>query len=330
MTSKTKLLLKTAVSLAFFFIIFSQADVSQALEQFTRLPPSFIAYALVFYTCLQWLSCIRWQIILSSSGQNLPTSRLMQSYFAGMFLNIFLPGAVGGDVYRVFHISKEIRDPEIALVSVFLERFTGLVALSAIAVAGLVPAFQIIGRWDIVALFFGCVAALVGATLLIANPYLLRLVAPWLKKLRLANITARMARIQTLLYQFSQHRQALALSAGLSLFLQFAIVYYHYLIAQQLDISISFLELLVFIPIIVVVTMLPISLGGLGLKEGLWIYLFVRVGNSAEEALVLSLVITAFSWILSLPGAIILLRNSAKQITSRDSLAQKSLPNDLG
>jgi uncharacterized membrane protein YbhN (UPF0104 family) len=81
-------------------------------------------------------------------------------------------------------------------------------------------------------------------------------------------------------------------------------------VAQQLKIPISYLQLLVFIPIIVVVTLLPISLGGLGLKEGLWIYLFNRIGLTTEQALLLSLTITALSWLLSLPGALILLLDS--------------------
>ena len=164
------LFVKTIVSFIFLTVIFTQIDLAQAWAQFSRLPLSFIVYALVFYTCLQWLSCIRWQIVLSPSGHNIPTYRLMGSYFAGMFLNIFLPGAVGGDVYRVYQVAKETKDSEVALVSVFLERFTGLAALSAMAVVGLAPAFELIGRWDIIVLFFGCVVALVGGTLLITNP----------------------------------------------------------------------------------------------------------------------------------------------------------------
>ena len=192
------------------------------------------------------------------------------------------------------------------------------------AVVGLVPAFELIGRWDVIALFFSCVIALVGGTLLIANRALLKLMSPYLEKLRLANVITRMAKIQCLLHQFARHRQALALSTGLSLLLQFSIVYYHYLVAQQLGISISFLELLVFIPIIVVITMLPISLGGLGLKEGLWVYLFTRVGQSAEEALLLSLIIMALSWLLSVPGVIILLLDSTgiKHIRNKAHLSQ--------
>lgn len=302
--------LKTIVSVGLLIFVFTRIDFTQAWTQFHYLSLPFIVFALLFYTGCQWLSCWRWLVVLQSSGHSAPMSSLLSSYFAGMFLNIFLPGALGGDVYRVYRVTQQTKDSEVALVSVFLERFTGLAALSALALIGLPPAFKLIGRWDIILLFLTCVGALVGAVLLISSPHLLRWAEPWLLKFHLSQVAARFAKIQILLRKFAQHRQALAVSMGLSMALQLAIVYYHYLVAQQLKIPISYLELLVFIPIIVVVTLLPISLGGLGLKEGLWVYLFSRVGLTAEQALLLSLTITALGWLLSLPGALILLLDS--------------------
>lgn len=302
--------IKVIVSAGVLALVLTRMDFYQVWVQFQYLSPSFIIFALLFYTGCQLLSCWRWQVVLWSSGHSAPMSSLLSSYFAGMFLNIFLPGALGGDVYRVYRVAQATKDSEVALVSVFLERFTGLAALSGLAVIGLVPAFRLIGRWDILLLFAACVGSLVGAVLLIASPKLLIWAEPWLIKFRLSKVAARFAKIQILLRTFAQHRQALFLSMGLSLLLQLAIVYYHYLVAHQLKIPISYLELLVFIPIIVVVTLLPISLGGIGLKEGLWVYLFSRIGLSVEQALLLSLTITVLGWLLSLPGAVILLLDS--------------------
>jgi glycosyltransferase 2 family protein len=310
MKIKPIVIVKTIVSLGLLALVLNRIDFNRVWEQFQLLSPSFIIFALLFYTGCQWLSCWRWRVVLWASGHSAPMSSLLSSYFAGMFLNIFLPGTLGGDVYRVYRVAKSTQDSEVALVSVFLERFTGLAALSALAIIGLPPAFKLIGRWDIILLFAACVGSLVGAVLLISSPKLLMLAEPWLIKLRLGKVVARFTKIQILLRQFAQHRQALALSMGLSFLLQLAIVYYHYLIAQQLKIPVSYLELLVFIPIIVVVTLLPISLGGIGLKEGLWVYLFSRIGLGSEQALLLSLTITVFGWILSLPGAVILLFDS--------------------
>ena len=312
-------LIKATISIALIILVFRRIDFAQAWAQFRELSLPFVIASLLFYTVLQWLSCIRWQVVLKATNYSVQISSLFSSYFIGMFLNIFLPGALGGDAYRVYKVSQETQDSEVALVSVFLERFTGLAALSALALMGLPPAFKLIGSWDIILLFFTCVAALVGGVLLIISPQLLIWTEPLLIKLHLKSVASRFAKIQLLLRKFAEHREALAVSMGLSFLLQLGIVYYHYLIAQQLNISISYLELLVFVPIIVVVTLLPISLGGLGLKEGLWVYLFSRIGLTAEQALLLSMTITLQSWLLSLPGSIILLLDSAayKQIKSQ-------------
>lgn len=310
MKIKPILVFKTVISVGLLALVFSRVDISQAWKQFQFLSLPFVFLALIYYTGCQLLSCLRWQIVLRSSGYSIPISSLLSSYFAGMFLNIFLPGSFGGDVYRVYRVTRETKDSEAALVSVFLERFTGLVALSALAVMGLPPAIKVVGRWDIMLLFFGSVGALVGGVLLIVSPQLLMLVEPWLQKLGLNSLTTRFAKIQILLRQFAQHRKALALSISLSLLLMLAIVYYHYLVAQQLKIPISYLELLVFIPIVAVITLLPISLGGLGVKEGLWVYLFNRIGLTVEQALLLSVTITILGWLLALPGGIVLLLDS--------------------
>ncbi|MBE9037223.1 flippase-like domain-containing protein [aff. Roholtiella sp. LEGE 12411] len=311
MKIKPLVFFKTVISIGLIALILSRIDIYQTWKQFQTLSLPFVLFALIYYTGCQWLSCLRWLVVLRSTGHSVSIISLLSSYFAGMFLNIFLPGSFGGDVYRVYRVTRETKDSEAALVSVFLERFTGLFALSALAILGLPPAVRVVGRWDIILLFFGCVAALVGGVILIVSPQLLKLAEPWLQKLHLQSLVVRFAKIQILLRQFAQHRQALGLSISLSFVLMLAIVYYHYLIAHQLKIPISFLELLVFIPIIAVITLLPISLGGLGVKEGLWVYLFNRIGLTGEQALLLSVTITMLGWLLALPGGIVLLLDSA-------------------
>lgn len=310
MSPKLKLIFKTIVSVGLLILVFTQIDIRQVWERLQYISIPFVVFALLYYTACQWLSCIRWQIILRSTLHPLPMKLLVSSYFAGMFLNTFLPGSVGGDVYRVYQVAQASRDSEVAFVSVFLERITGMFALSAIALLGLPPAFKLIGRWDIILLLLGCTTVLVGAVLLMSSPRLLILVEPWLERLRMGKLAARFARIQILLRKFAQDHKALAITLSLSVVLQLIIIYYYYLIAQQLEIAISYLELLVFIPIVTVISLLPISLGGLGLKEGVISYLFSRVGLTVEQALLLSLIITALGWLLSLPGALVLLLDS--------------------
>lgn len=311
MKFKPIVVFKTIVSLGLFALVLTRVDLSQAWARFQQISLPFVIFALVYYTGCQWLSCWRWQVILRSTGYLIPMRTLLSSYFAGMFLNTFLPGSFGGDVYRVYRVAQQSKNSEVAFVSVFLERFTGIAALLAIALLGLPPAFRLVGRWDIILLLMSCTGLLTGGVLLMISPKLLIWAEPLLNKLHLRGLIARFAKVQVLLKNFAQQRQALAWSMGLSLLLQLVIVYYYYLVAQQLKIPISYWELLVFVPIVVVVTLVPLSLGGLGVREGLLAYLFSRVGLTVEQALLLSLTLAVLGWLLSLPGGMILLLDSA-------------------
>jgi hypothetical protein len=179
-----------------------------------------------------------------------------------------------------------------------------------------------VGNWEIISLVLTCTVLLLGAVLLMLNQTLLKLIEPLLIKFHLGGLARQFAKIQILLRSFP--RQALAKSMGLSIILQLVIIYYYYLIAQQLNIPISYLQLLVFIPIIVVATLLPISLGGLGLKEGLLAYLFSRVHLSLEHAVLLSLTVTVLGWILSLPGGLILLLDTEYQAAKNTKVLKEN------
>ncbi len=319
MKSKLITTFKISVSLLVIAFLLTRINLIQVGQQLQNLSWSFIILILLYYTVLQLISCWRWQIVLKSTGHLVEIRSLFTSYFAGMFLNIFLPGSFGGDVYRVYRIAQKTKDTEAAVVSVFLERFTGLAALSMLALCALPFAFAVVERWDIIIIFFITIGVLIGGVLLIVSPKLLILSERWLQRIRLSYLVARIAKMQILLIKFARHRQALFHAIGLSFILMLGIVYYHYLIAQELNISISYFQLLVFIPIIAVITLLPISLGGIGLKEGLWVYLFSRISLTAEQALLISVTITILCWLLSLPGGLVLLLDASglKQIKKK-------------
>lgn len=307
---------KILVSLLLIALVLTKVELIQIWQQLQKLSWHFIILMMLYYTVLQLISCWRWQVVLKSTGHLVALRTLFSSYFAGMFLNIFLPGSFGGDVYRVYRVAQTTKDTEAALVSVFLERFTGLAALSMLAFCSLPFAFAVVERWDIIIIFFITIGILIGGVLLIISPKLLIFSERWLQKLHLNPLIAKIAKMQILLIKFAHHRQSLFYSIGLSFILMLGIVYYHYLIAQELRISISYFQLLVFIPIIAVITLLPISLGGMGVKEGLWIYLFSRINLAAEQALLISVIMTILCWFLSLPGGFVLLLDASglKQI----------------
>ncbi len=318
-----KLIIKIVISCGIIILLIIHVDFVEVWQKLKALSLPFVAFALLYYTICQWLSCIRWKIILKALGFSASINLLLSSYFCGMFLNTCLPGTLGGDVYRVYTISRKSQDSELAFVSVFLERVTGLFALLGIALLSIPPAFSIVKLWDIILLLVVCTGIVLGIVLLILSPRLLNWSETLLGKLHLQDITHRFRKIQILLRHFRSHTKALMATMIVSLIFQLLVVYYYYLIAQQLNIPISYLQLLVFNAIIVVITLFPISLGGLGVKEGLLAYLFNRIGLTIEQALLLSITVTILSWLLSLFGGLIILRNLETITEIKRSLKKK-------
>ncbi|MBP0015538.1 MAG: flippase-like domain-containing protein [Roseofilum sp. SBFL] len=308
--------IKALISLSIIVAIFSLVNLEQIWAKISDLSIGFIIFCLFYYTLLQWISCLRWQVILKSSGYKLPIIYLLKSYFCGMFLNLFLPGSFGGDVYRTFQVSRETQNAEVAAASVLLERVTGLIALCFLAMLGLPFAWRLIDQWDILLVFMMTTGFLCMVWLTLTSPRLFNITKRVFTLFSLENLGNRLSKIQQAGISFQRNSRVFKLSLFYATLFILGVIYYHYLVAQQLNIEISYFELLVFIPMITIVSLLPFSLGGLGIKEGFWVYLFLRIDLTAESAVILSLTITVLAWIISLPGGLLLI--SSKELPLLD------------
>ncbi|NET72040.1 MAG: flippase-like domain-containing protein [Sphaerospermopsis sp. SIO1G2] len=323
MKLKAKKIITTAISIGFLVVLFRMVDFQKIYQQLQNLSGTFIIFALIYYAFCQLLSCVRWQLILKAYGHQTSIKVLLSSYFAGMFLNTFLPSSVGGDMYRVYVATRTNQNMEASFASVFIERITGIFALLGIAFFSLPAAVQWMKNWNIIWLLLGCTALLSVAVLLTISPRVLMLIKPWLIQLKADNFVDKFTRIQIILRNFVHYRKYLAISLFLSFLLQLMIIYYYYLVSQQLNIPILYWQLLVFVPIVVVVTLLPISLGGLGIKEGVLAYLFIQINLSVEQAVLLSLTVMTLGIILSLPGGVILLFDSVNNLRDAVNIKKK-------
>ncbi|MGH7830094.1 MAG: lysylphosphatidylglycerol synthase transmembrane domain-containing protein, partial [Candidatus Binatia bacterium] len=154
MKSKRSLLpfpLKALVSLALLVFLFSQIDVSGLLHALVSAHLPYVAVVLVAYLLSQLVSCLRWQVLARPLDFKLSFIKLLSFYFIGMFFNLFAPSTVGGDIGRVFYLSrsgvenKQGGATTYALISVVADRAIGLAVLvwiGAVALA-LFPTYSL-------------------------------------------------------------------------------------------------------------------------------------------------------------------------------------------
>ena len=302
-----QLSLKVAVSIGLVTYLVQITQKDQLIEKFRTLSPGFVFFAWFYYTFCQLLSAYRWQLFLSVKGINVPLTKLFSFYMVGMFLNNFIPGAVGGDVVKAYDLYKSTQQAEIAVTSVFLERFTGLVGLGIVAVVAALFGFQKVQSPLIWFLVISTALFLVSVIFCIWHDGLSNRCVGLLRRLMPSQVGEKFEKFHLALHSYKFHTRTMLLAVLLSVFLQILFAFYYVITAKALHINLDIFYFILFLPIVTIVTMLPLSIGGLGIREACLVLLFAQVNIASADILSISLSVHVINTVLSLWGAIILL-----------------------
>ena len=230
---------------------------------------------------------------------------LFRTNLIGGFISLFLPTSFGGDVYRVVAARGVNQDLAKSTSSVVFDRLTGFFALVSICMVGyVVLPEQPYG--PLVVIFY--VLGVVGF-LLLSSDMAIGVVGAF--KL---TIVSKFAKILRSFRNYRTHRRLLALVLLLAFVFQLNVVVVNKIYTLALGIEVSFVLLLVIIPLIYLTEALPISINGLGVRESAFAFFFVMNGLTVEEGIAVSLLIVAERYLLGILGGSLLL---ASVIASR-------------
>lgn len=299
------LVVKLSVSLLLLAGMLYFVDIHQILEHLTSIGLSAILLAWLYYGLCQLFSAHRWQLLLKAKNIQVPLQKLFSFYMVGMFLNNFMPGAVGGDVVKAFDLYRYTRDVKASAATVFLERFTGLIGLTVIAAVSLVFSFAFISSWLIFLAVMGSVLFLLGVSLVLWSDKFFRGISLLYQTLLPVKVGQKLNDIHEAIYSFRAHKKTLLITVLYSLIIQLLFAMYYGLAAKVLGIEVQFFYFVLFLPIITIVTMIPLSIGGLGIREAAMVLLFNEVGIAAEDILSISLSVHIVNTLLSLWGGAI-------------------------
>lgn len=299
--------LKLTVSIALLALLLSRIDLQAIGTLFRSLRISIFFGSILLYLVAQLLSTVRWRCLLQAEKIYLPFWRLILLYYEGMFFNLMLPTAIGGDLVRGYQVSRLTDRREASLASILVERLSGFVALAIIACIAIIPVYAHVSDPLIVWLTAGSAAGMVALIASLLSDRLQALFLRLLHGIGLGRFHDAVHRLYEAIQQYWTHRSALLSALGLSLVLQSLVITIFYLISLALNLSVPFLYFFLFVPLMSVISMLPISIAGLGLREGSAVYLFTKVGLDAAGALSLSLLWFAVTALCSGLGGIVFL-----------------------
>ena len=299
--------IKAAVSIALLACLLYLTDVHDMLSRLKVLSPAFVLFAWAYYAFCQGLSAYRWQLFLSVKDIRVPLKTLFNLYMIGMFLNNVIPGAVGGDVFKAYGLYQRTQRGDYAVTSVFLERFAGLVGLGAISIAALVFSFNRVHSPMVLAAVWGAALFLVAVITVIWSSTVFRVMGGLVDRVLPKAAGEKVKALYEAMHSYKKHKQVLLAAFGISVVIQTLFAVYYSLTAQALGIGISVYYFLLFLPIVALVSMLPISIGGLGVREAAMVALFSQVGVASADVLSISLTVFVVNGVLSLWGAAMLL-----------------------
>ncbi len=261
-------------------------------------------------TALGWIilsmiiSTCKWQVVLKAQSFNLDWVELWKAYWAGIFMNNFLPSSIGGDALRIYRVNEITGNVSAATASVLMER---VLAISGIALVGMVGAIVTGKTRDGIWLLF---IVLLLITIILTALLLSRYSCKWPRVRRLGQF---LEGIGDQGKNFRANWPKLGVVVALSLLFQITVVAVNYNIFLAFNLSgLGWWDACYLIPVTSAVAMIPVSINGYGVREGAYVALLAGYQVSPTVAFSSSLLFAFLVSLCSLYGGIIILRHNKK------------------
>jgi glycosyltransferase 2 family protein len=293
--------------LAFVLLTIGLERIAHSLAG-ARPGPLLLAFGL--YVTGICVRAVRWRVLLTALGLRIPLARVVYLYFVGNFFNTFLPTGFGGDAVRVLELAQEAQGTSI-LGTVVVDRLTGLLVLFVMALVALPFTLDLLpfNVW----LSIGAVALaglLAGA--LVLQGGLLRRLGSWLPGP--LSLTGQRAVARAYSAVTACGWRAVGKALFVSLIFNSLLVLQDYSAAQAVGIDVGLVFYFVFVPVYSLALMAPITVGGLGVREGLAVLLFAQIGVDEALAVAFSLVVYAVGRVTGLIGGLLYLLHSLARL----------------
>lgn len=298
-------LVKIAIAVSLMVLLYSNTErekfreVFQAANLWYLLP----IYFLFFFNTV--LSSFKWWILLRADNIHVRLIDLVRSYLIAGFFNVFMPGSIGGDAYRIYDVSKRSSRAAGGFASVFADRFTGFFAL---AVWGLVFSIIGFGRLENKHIIWIPAGVFILMFTMISLLLQQRLLLWGMRLFKIDRVPKLYGFVQKFLQSLETYRRAPGLvvqTLAISLVFQLMAIYIIYLMGRTLGFEIGVLPYCLFVPLITLVEAIPISPFALGVRDTAHVFFFGQVGLGREQALSQALLYVAITLGYALMGGIV-------------------------
>ncbi len=263
----------------------------------------YLVLVLALVACDRMVMIWRWVLLLRSSGVSIGVPHAGRVFLVSSFVGSFLPAGVGADAARAYGLSRDAVSGSEALASVAVDRVLGVIAITVMATIGIIawPPARHDPRYlgTILALMLACRA------FFSANWWMRTLIPSTLHEHRLVK---KLMRLGEALGRYRARRSAIVTVMLWSLAVQILRITQAYYLGLGLGMAVPYSYYLLFMPIGLLMLLLPISISGFGLPQGVIVWLLRPMGVPDAQSFALSTLIVLTGLAGNLPGLWLWLR----------------------
>jgi uncharacterized membrane protein YbhN (UPF0104 family) len=301
------LLLKIAVSGLLLYVALALVDLASVKERLLRANPVWIALMFPVLLLQAGLLALRWQKIVVHCGAILPVGLAFRFSMIAAFFNQTLPSSVGGDAMRIWLVSQHATW-RTAIYSVFLDRLIGVVALAALVLVCLPWTLELvqnpIGRAALLLIGLGSLGA--GAAFIGLAWKRLRLLQHW-------SLTRHLTELAGVALVILRSPRSLAPIFALSVLIHLLTALAAWCAAVAIGADVPLLYAIFLVPPVILVTVVPISIAGWGVREGAMVAAFAYAGLPQSDGLMVSLLFGVSYLVVGAIGGLMWLATPARR-----------------
>jgi uncharacterized membrane protein YbhN (UPF0104 family) len=285
--------IKLAVAGLLLVLIIRGVDFSSTAVALKTASPTLLLGAVLFQIVCTSVAACRWRLIMERLGFSAPPWFYLKSFFKGMFFNQGLPSSIGGDGIRILDCAR-LGSAEDAFFGVFIDRIIGLAGLLLLNIGTLATNHHLLPPEVEYPLMLILSALTAGLLLLF-----------FLRKFSFfaaGRYLGFLGRLSERYFQVYSSLPLISLQLGLSLIVHLLSMCSFFMAGQAVGLNYSFQVYLALVPPVILLTILPISLAGWGVREGAMIHFFLLIQASKEKVLAFSLLCGLISLASALPG----------------------------
>jgi len=301
------LIIKLTISLSLIAFIYRATPLAQIADLFLQINGWYLLPITILLFSNTVISARKWQLFLRADDVNLSLWELTISYMSGTFCNLFLPSNIGGDSYRIYDIAKQSNQAVRSAASVFADRLSGFVALVVLSFLSSIVVSFVFGSPQFLIIPSILLLVFCGIVLILARQEPVRKFMAVTRLNRFGAVDRVSEKLFVSFARYGQNTQLLGRVMALSFMFQLSAIVVVFLMGRALGAETPLYYFGAFVPDIMLMEALPISIYGIGVRDYGYVYFFSQVGMGDLQTRSLALFFMAMSVCYSLIGGLFFL-----------------------